>query len=64
MLDVNLERLRAHQRNIDRYRRLLALRRTLPREVRADVDGTVLTLRRGNATLVADFASRAVELDE
>ena len=24
MLDVNLERLRAHQRNIDRYRRLLA----------------------------------------
>src|SRR4029078_7837194 len=24
MLDVNLERLRAHQKNIDRYRRLLA----------------------------------------
>lgn len=24
MLDINLERLRAHQRNIDRYRRLLA----------------------------------------
>ena len=26
MLDANLERLRAHQKNIDRYRRLLGTR--------------------------------------
>ena len=41
-----------------------ALRRTLPREVRTDVDGQRLTLRRGNATLVADFAAKTVELAE
>ena len=46
----------------DHYRRLLALRRRLPREVRIDVEGQRLTLRRGNATLVADFAARTAEL--
>jgi maltooligosyltrehalose trehalohydrolase len=48
----------------DHYRRLLSLRRTLPREVRIDVDGQRLTLQRGNATLVADFAARTAELHE
>ena len=48
----------------DHYRRLLALRRRLPREVRMDVDGQKLTLRRGNATLVADFAAKTAELHE
>jgi len=48
----------------DRYRRLLALRRRLPREVRVEVDGETLTLRRGNATLVADFAAKRAELHE
>jgi maltooligosyltrehalose trehalohydrolase len=48
----------------DHYRRLLSLRRRLPRDVRIDVEGQRLTLRRGNATLVADFAARTVELHE
>ena len=48
----------------DHYRRLLALRRRLPREVRTDVEGQTLTLRRGNATLVADFAAKTAELHE
>jgi maltooligosyltrehalose trehalohydrolase len=45
------------------YRDLLALRRELPREleVEADEDARVLRLRRGDATLVADFGSRRVE---
>ena len=45
------------------YRELLALRRELPRELEAEVDeeANVLTLRRGQATLVADFAARRVE---
>jgi maltooligosyltrehalose trehalohydrolase len=48
----------------DHYRRLLSLRRRLPREMRIDVDGETLTLRRGNATLVADFAAQTAELHE
>jgi maltooligosyltrehalose trehalohydrolase len=46
------------------YRELLALRRELPRELEAEADeeAEVLRLRRGDATLVADFARRRVEL--
>ena len=40
----------------DHYRRLLALRRRLPRDVRVQTDGQTLTMQRGNATLVVDFA--------
>jgi maltooligosyltrehalose trehalohydrolase len=47
----------------DRYRRLLALRRTLPREMQAEAHGSKLTLRRGHATLVADFDARTVQVD-
>jgi maltooligosyltrehalose trehalohydrolase len=45
------------------YRELLALRRDLPREldVEADEQANVLRLRRGDATLVADFGNRRVE---
>jgi maltooligosyltrehalose trehalohydrolase len=46
----------------DRYRRLLALRRTLPREVHVEAHGPRLTIRRGHAMLVADFEGRTVEL--
>jgi maltooligosyltrehalose trehalohydrolase len=48
----------------DHYRRLLALRRRLPRVVRADVDGQALTMRRGEATLVADFERKTAETTE
>jgi maltooligosyltrehalose trehalohydrolase len=44
------------------YAELVALRRELPRELDASVDGRVLTLRRGEVVLVADFAERSVEL--
>ncbi len=45
------------------YRELLALRRDLPRELEAEADeeARVLRLRRGDATLVADFGDRRVE---
>jgi maltooligosyltrehalose trehalohydrolase len=45
------------------YRELLALRRELPNELDAEADenANVLRLRRGKATLVADFANRRVE---
>ncbi len=46
----------------DSYRRLLALRRTLPREMETSVNGDVLTVRRGGAELRVDFAARTVEL--
>lgn len=47
------------------YVRLLRLRRELPREleVEPDEDARTLTLRRGRATLRADFANETVELD-
>jgi maltooligosyltrehalose trehalohydrolase len=47
------------------YRELLRLRRELPRElsVEADEGARTLTLRRGSATLRADFAQETVELD-
>jgi len=44
------------------YRELLALRRDLPRELFTEVDGEVLTMRRGSVELVADFANRKVEI--
>jgi maltooligosyltrehalose trehalohydrolase len=44
------------------YRELLRLRRELPRELRVEVDGARLTMRRGEVDLVADFAARTVEL--
>ncbi|HET7354154.1 MAG TPA: alpha-amylase family glycosyl hydrolase [Gaiellaceae bacterium] len=46
------------------YRELLALRRGLPRELEADADeeSKILRLRRGDVTLVADFANRRVEV--
>jgi maltooligosyltrehalose trehalohydrolase len=44
------------------YRRLLALRRRLPRDVQASASGEVMTMRRGHAELVADFAAKTVEL--
>jgi maltooligosyltrehalose trehalohydrolase len=57
-------RSKLHPREPDPlYRELLALRRELPRELEAeaDEDAKVLRLRRGNATLVADFGNRRVE---
>ena len=47
----------------EHYRRLLALRRNLPRDMATEVRGRKLTMRRGHATLVADFDARTVELD-
>ena len=47
----------------DHYRRLLALRRRLPRDVRTEAHGQTLTMRRGDATLVVDFAAKTVQLD-
>jgi maltooligosyltrehalose trehalohydrolase len=44
------------------YKRLLALRRDLPREIGVDVNGRVLHARRGDAELVADFGTKAAEL--
>ena len=46
------------------YRELLALRRGLPRELEADAreEAKILRLRRGEVTLVADFANRRVEV--
>jgi maltooligosyltrehalose trehalohydrolase len=44
------------------YGQLLRLRRELPRRLDVEHDGNVLTLRRGSATLVADFAAQTVEL--
>jgi maltooligosyltrehalose trehalohydrolase len=47
------------------YVRLLRLRRELPRELEIDVDESArtLTLRRGRATLRADFTNETVGLD-
>jgi maltooligosyltrehalose trehalohydrolase len=57
-------RSKLHPREPDAlYRELLALRPELPRELEAEADeeAKVLRLRRGEATLVADFANRRVE---
>ena len=48
---------------VDRLdRELLRLRSELPRELDVRADGRVLTMRRGHATLVADFDAKTVEL--
>jgi maltooligosyltrehalose trehalohydrolase len=44
------------------YAELIRLRRELPRTLDVSTEGRVLTLRRGSATLVADFAAKTVEL--
>jgi maltooligosyltrehalose trehalohydrolase len=44
------------------YAELIELRRELPRALDVAVDGHVLTLRRGAATLVADLQAKTVEL--
>jgi maltooligosyltrehalose trehalohydrolase len=57
-------RSKLHPREPDQlYRELLALRRELPRELAAEADeeAKILRLRRGDATLVADFGRRRVE---
>ena len=46
----------------DHYRRLIALRRRLPREVHVEAGGQVLTMRRGDAVLVVDFGAKTLEL--
>jgi maltooligosyltrehalose trehalohydrolase len=46
----------------DRYRSLLSLRHRLPREMRTEVEGSRLTMRRGDAVLVADFERKRVTL--
>jgi maltooligosyltrehalose trehalohydrolase len=45
------------------YAELIRLRRELPPELEARVDGRRLTVRRGEATLVADFDAVTVELE-
>ncbi len=46
------------------YARLLDLHATLPRRLDVTAQGKVLTMRRGSATLVADFDARTVEVTE
>ncbi len=58
------ERSRIAQREPDPfYGELIRLRRDLPRELDVSTSGRVLTLRRGHATLVADFDAKTVEVD-
>ena len=45
------------------YRRLLRLRRELPRETEVEARGDLLRLRRGPLELTADFGARTVRLD-
>jgi maltooligosyltrehalose trehalohydrolase len=45
------------------YAELIRLRRELPRTLEVSAEGHVLTMRRGAATLVADFDARTVELE-
>ena len=45
------------------YAELIALRRELPRTLEVVTDGPLLTMRRGSATLVADFDAKTVELN-
>jgi maltooligosyltrehalose trehalohydrolase len=44
------------------FAQLMRVRRELPRELHLSTEGSRLTMRRGNATLSADFAARTVEL--
>jgi maltooligosyltrehalose trehalohydrolase len=57
------ERSKLERRDPDALiRELLALRPTLPRELDVNVDGTRVTLTRGEATLELDFDAKRVEL--
>ena len=44
------------------YAELIRLHRELPRELEVSTEGRVLTMRRGSATLVADFDAKTVEV--
>jgi maltooligosyltrehalose trehalohydrolase len=56
-------RSKLHPREPDPlYRELLALRRELPRELETEVNGSVLTMRRGSVELIADFDNKTVEV--
>jgi maltooligosyltrehalose trehalohydrolase len=44
------------------YAELIRLHRELPRELDVSREGRVLTMRRGSATLVADFDAKTVEV--
>jgi maltooligosyltrehalose trehalohydrolase len=57
-----LDRSNADEELYAFYKRLLALRRELPREVEVKVGEQTLTVRRGRAELHADFAKTTVEL--
>jgi maltooligosyltrehalose trehalohydrolase len=60
---ATFERSRISRRDPDPlYAQLIALRRTLPRELDVQLAWPVLTLRRGDTALVADLASKTVEL--
>jgi maltooligosyltrehalose trehalohydrolase len=59
------ERSRLDRRPVEPlYRRLLELRRELPRALDIRTDGDVLVLRRGDVELRADLAAKTVELRE
>jgi maltooligosyltrehalose trehalohydrolase len=57
-----LESKLARRRPDSLYTELLALRRTLPREIHVEADAKQLRLRRGTAALTVDFAAKTVEL--
>ncbi|MFL5953708.1 MAG: alpha-amylase family glycosyl hydrolase [Gaiellaceae bacterium] len=60
---ATFERSRIGQRDPDPfYAELIRLRRELPRELGVRAEGRVLTMTRGDTTLVADFAAKTVEL--
>jgi len=53
----------AHPEPDPLYVELLRLRRSLPRELHTSVEGSVLTLQRGRARLIADLERKTVRLD-
>ncbi len=60
---ATFERSKLERREPDPFfRELLALRRELPRDLTVQAEGKTVTLRRGGATLVADFDGKTVEL--
>jgi maltooligosyltrehalose trehalohydrolase len=61
-LRSKLDRSQADEETRAFYAELLRLRRELPRDTDAAVDGHTLTLRRGAVALHADFAARTVEI--
>jgi maltooligosyltrehalose trehalohydrolase len=60
---ATFERSKLHSQPADPfYRRLIELHRTLPRDLHVETEGRRLTMRRGAATLVADFDAKTVEV--